>query len=156
MLNPEFDDRDVTTLADGDSGSDGDGDGDPTTSVTDSPFNSFDHTGYFIRPDGAWLAKSWSDLVDGQIISAINRTENNQAIPFGDACAATSQVWTGTDINGDLNTPNCLNWYSMSSTNKGTFGLLHTTTSAWTDAAPMGCADPAPCDGARHLYCVEA
>jgi hypothetical protein len=90
--------------------------------------------------DGTPVAASWPDLVDGSLLSAINRNENN--LP------ASSLVWTGATATGVYSAAvNCGSWTTSGGT--GSFGIAGSTDSSWSVSGTESCSIPKP------LYCFE-
>jgi hypothetical protein len=113
--------------------------GSPATAFTQSTFP-------YVLVDGTQIADDWTDLTDGTLDAAINRTENNVVV------AAPPGVWTGTIADGTAHGKDCVNWTSDASavaTDDGRTGNPGLTTSGWTDVG-----DPT-CDNLRRLYCFE-
>ncbi len=89
------------------------------------------------------IASDWNDLTNGQLlVSHIGFDQSGQAV--------LGSVWTNTKTDGTKNTLSCSNWFSDSSVNKGSYGLVNSgTSSAWTSSGDQTCNN-----GAR-LYCLS-
>jgi cysteine-rich repeat protein len=94
---------------------------------------------------GTVVANDWTDLVDGTLSAAINRSETGTLIDNAD-------VFTNTKASGDgIATTHCQNWTSSAPADATNVGLAKTgaTNSIWTVFASVRC------DTANHLYCFE-
>ncbi|MBX3233765.1 MAG: hypothetical protein KIT84_09140 [Labilithrix sp.] len=99
-------------------------------------------------------ADSWTGryvLVTGEIVALTSSDLTHDVLPkpinvdaYGNVVTEPDRVWTGTNDDGGLAIPDCVDW--TSSTAKGWTGK---TTGAWTHAAQTNCADTA------LLYCFE-
>ncbi|MEZ4447878.1 MAG: hypothetical protein R3B09_00275 [Nannocystaceae bacterium] len=98
----------------------------------------------YVRSDGALIADGWADLVDGTILSPINKDELG-----GDATEMGEMAWTGTKIDGLVDTRHCNSWTSGSFTNEGLTGWLTGADFQWTQLGVLKCNFEA------HLYCIE-
>ncbi|MCY1071144.1 DUF4215 domain-containing protein [Nannocystis sp. RBIL2] len=107
-------------------------------------------TGWYVLPTNppTLVAKGWAGLTSGQLMHAIDHTENGEAVP------EPLTAWTNTHIAGDLPALNlnCSNWNSMDGGASGRVGLSSATDKSWTDPAEPASA---PCNTQHHLYCVE-
>lgn len=106
----------------------------------------------YVRLDGAQVAASWMDLVDGGIAVPINRDEQRSVIDGPGA-----RAWTGLTTFGDNPTDaDCENWTSAAETSCliegicGASGDVMSTSALW--ATQEGGVD---CNFAFHLYCIE-
>ena len=97
----------------------------------------------FVRTDGAVVATSIADLIDGAITNPIQLDENGIEVSAG-------SVWTGTKSDGTaVSNFTCDGW--LQSIPAGRVGALDATDATWTDTG--GNRD---CDtGRNHLYCFE-
>jgi hypothetical protein len=94
--------------------------------------------------DGTLIASNWTDLVDGTLQHAINKTEFGQP-------AGYTYAWTGTDQSGTkVSGNNCDNWGVgvQQPNNQGAIGDVFSTTQ-WSYVAPNSCIN------AVALYCIE-
>ena len=91
------------------------------------------------RLDGAWVATSLADLIDGSLISPIDRNEFNSI----DA----KEVWTGSLSDGTLSGSNCVDWTSSSFLNFARVGDSPATDADWTEIFSVSCP------GSNALYC---
>lgn len=99
--------------------------------------------GDYIRIDGVIVANSWSDLITGSLLSAINITELNTV-------NNNSWVWTNTFKDGTIRQASgssCNNWSGNSS--GGATGDSTRKDSGWTDYGAIACIHLQP------LYCFE-
>lgn len=105
--------------------------------------------GKYVRMDGAVIAQSRIDLLDGSIAAAINLTEESTAPSvYGSEHAA--YTWTGTNASGNATTSTCAGWDQPQFAN-ATIGVT-TATSGWSD----GGYGAEQCQTyQRHLYCFE-
>jgi hypothetical protein len=104
------------------------------------------------RVDGTTIANNWNDLVDNQIIAAINKTELNGAPPQGNvACpAGNPTVWTATNANGTLSNAGstCSNW---TSTGGGSlWGRTTVSDTGWSNWCSGG-----TCSWTAPIYCFQ-
>ncbi|MEZ4448054.1 MAG: hypothetical protein R3B09_01160 [Nannocystaceae bacterium] len=95
---------------------------------------------------GKTIAKSWGDLVDGQLASPINVNESGVTIDPNDA-----NVWTSTTAAGALSAvgTHCSGWSSGSWSSTARVGDAMKTDKGWTDDGTK------ECDQLARLYCVE-
>ncbi len=101
----------------------------------------------FVRTDGALVAVSIADLLDGALQNPLEFDENGSGpSSFVDA------VWTGTSSAGTGSGAYCSDWTSGSPvTGSGGKGLRTSTSGSWTQDGTLSCGTLA---GAR-LYCFE-
>ena len=109
------------------------------------------HTGAYVMTNGAPIADSWDDLVDGMLLTPLNRTEAGQISTGGDICGG-GEVWTNTRFDGlRRSTEHCNGWNSdVGATSNG--GNVTATSGGWTDSSAcpkMSCTSMLP------LYCFE-
>lgn len=89
------------------------------------------------------VADNFTDLTDGNLDHAIDRTEANVEI-------TASPVWTGSNSAGALvSGVNCNDWTSVAQGMNGKVGTTVSATSAWSDSTDLGCTQ------AARLYCFE-
>lgn len=97
----------------------------------------------YVKVDGAVIATSKSDLIDGVGPTiVINKDQNGNSV--------TSQVWTGTKANGTRGTVStCSDWTSTGT--NGLSGLASATVTGgqWTFYSQTSC------DSSYRLYCFE-
>jgi len=99
------------------------------------------------RVDGALIAVSLDDLVDGTIANPINLTESG--------LLSGKYVWTGTDAAGNYaghNDDNCGQWSNGWSSGYGKVGYSNRTNGEWTNSDGAACNLCCPNPG---LYCFE-
>lgn len=111
---------------------------------SDSAADRLDHLGSFVRVDGTTIAGSWTDLTDGTLAVAINRTEQNALVS-----SAPGAVWTATATDGTLQGGTCGNWTSAAAASSATVGDHGATGATWTANGTS------PCSASLRLYCVE-
>jgi len=87
------------------------------------------------------VADDWDDLTDGSLAHAIDVNEEGDIV-------ASSMVWTGTQTNGGVNTPNCLGW-STGGALSGEGGLSSSAGSNWTRNGVTLCSS------SGRLYCFS-
>lgn len=88
------------------------------------------------------VATSKADLWDGIIDTAINRDQSG-------AGGVSNRVWTASDISGNRDIVNCLDWSSNSNGQNGQMGHSGRTLFQWI-------ADTSrTCDSAAALYCIS-
>jgi hypothetical protein len=122
------------------------------------------------RTDGVLIANNWSDLTDGSIANAINRTESGADVsgsapflpwtyvttsgtcdnetylsPGSGPCPAFSNCKTNCANNGGNN-----GWTSSNGFVQGSKGDINATNGNWTDGATGLCSTPA-----ERIYCIE-
>ena len=103
----------------------------------------------YVRMDGATVASSKRDLVDGSLSNAISVDEYGNPVPSG------TLVITGTKNNGLTANNICNNWQGITntSTKKGAIGNAFYTNKSWTyDQAGSLCKNMF---NTQRLYCFE-
>ena len=96
----------------------------------------------YVMVDGTVIATSWTDLTDGTIAHAIDRTELNTSY--------TGAVWTSTAPNGTfVGSVSCNGWTALGSNVTGLNGSASATTGPWTQAGGTFCNNAFP------LYCFQ-
>lgn len=95
----------------------------------------------YVRPDGATIAASWTDLTDGNLGAGISLNEDG-APPGG-----SDRVWTGTSNSGASAVNNCGNWKDAQL--QGQRGNLGGGGPGWSSI------DNGDCQTTAHLYCFE-
>ncbi len=116
---------------------------------TDSPSTRFVHaTVAYTLVNGAVVASSWSDLTDGGIAHAIDRTESAAAVD-------PTNVWTNTLADGTAGgfaaDGHCENWLFASGGHQGNTGFTSMVDAKWTKFSNHTCGGEAP----RRLYCFQ-
>ncbi|MBI2593157.1 DUF1554 domain-containing protein [Candidatus Daviesbacteria bacterium] len=113
--------------------------GSPSTRFTQS-------TSGYKKLDETLIANSWSDLVDGSLLSPINIDENQASVAPGNV------AWSDTLSNGNLRDMNssCNNWNNGTSSYNGVKGNAGSITGSWSDASIS-----TGCQNANRLYCFE-
>ncbi len=102
-------------------------------------------TGVYELVDGTLVAHGWTDLTDGALAHAIERTEDIMNKTPVDAI-----VWSHTSTDGkSLGTAHCLSWTSSAADKTGSYGLSKPVDSSWTNSAVTSCS------AAINLYCFE-
>jgi len=105
--------------------------------------------GPYVLVNGARVANTWADLIDGTIgTGGIDRTQTGQQI-------FASGVWTNTDpyglVPGGVNANNhCNRWSTDAGAANGSQGLSNTAAMQWTQNGAG-----TPCNGSARLYCFE-
>ena len=95
------------------------------------------------RTDGATLASSWADLIDGSIANPLQYDENGVFI-------GAQFAWTDTDTDGtQIDADDCIDWTSSDTVNRAWIGRTNQTGSSWTNGLSVICS------AAHHLYCFE-
>ncbi len=95
----------------------------------------------YVRPDGAMVAKSFADLVDGAL--AVPLSLNEDGAPPG----GSNRVWTGTTAAGASGAQGCGGWTDAAL--KGLRGGLAQAGPGWTATGNDACTQTG------HLYCIE-
>lgn len=98
----------------------------------------------YVRTDGAPVAESWEDLVDGQIGSPIHKDEAGE-----DASKLSTVAWTGTLADAGEAVDTCNGWTSTNPAVLGRVGSLVATDGTWTDSKSTTCFAKV------HIYCIE-
>jgi len=115
---------------------------------TTSPAARFFHSpGRYILADGTVFAQSWDDLVQGNLETPPNLTENLQEPSQGTAWSNT--LPDGTPAAGN---EHCNRWSSKDPTDDGRFGVTSVADGWWSD---YEVASPDACDIVQHIYCFE-
>lgn len=111
-----------------------------------SAFDRITSNGPFVRPDGVAFAASKASLIgnDATLLSGLNVTENGDLVS-----SSSTQVWTGTEVDGSPSQFNCQSWTLGTNIDDGAFGRPFRTTYEWM---LHGWRD---CDSALHLYCFS-
>jgi hypothetical protein len=114
---------------------------------TDSPSTRFvQATVAYTLVDGTEVATSWSDLTDGGIAHAIDRTESAATVGPGN-------VWTDTLSNGTAGgfaaNGHCENWTTTSHAARGNTGFSASAMETWTTFSNHECDVP------YRLYCFQ-
>ena len=97
--------------------------------------------GKYTLVDGTVVANSKTDLLDGSLLSQINKDE------YGQQIEGTPLVWTGSKSDGTKDANFCNDWSSESTF--GDYGRLTAITSKWTDDFKESCLAP------YRLYCIQ-
>ncbi|MBI2613176.1 MAG: DUF1554 domain-containing protein [Candidatus Levybacteria bacterium] len=117
----------------------------PAQSLPPRPFTH--STSPYKLVNGTLVANDWNDLITDKsgnyLTNPIRRDESGINI-------ADSVVWTGTNVSGNpVNSNNCSNWTSGSSSLSSVRGQNWQISQLWTSSAGTFC------DVALHLYCFE-
>jgi hypothetical protein len=111
-----------------------------------SPASRFVHaTGKYVLVSGTVIADNWTDLTDGLLYSAIERTASGDFAP-------SSAAWSNTTDDGEMIDPpqTCNNWTSGASFDAGNVGDVLAST-AWSQAL-IGSFS---CDWQWRLFCFQ-
>jgi cysteine-rich repeat protein len=111
-----------------------------------SPADRFFHSeGRYVLVTGEAVAESWEDLVDGELLTGIDRSLSGEEI-------SESAVWTATQTNGEGwgDGQTCESWSSTDPQDTARWGISGYADGLWTDGG-----DGATCVGGGHLYCFE-
>ena len=106
-----------------------------------SPSTSFTQTAMFVLVNGTAIANNWADLIDGSLLSPINRDES------GNFVLSSLGSWTGTNTNGTASAARCNNWTEPLALTGS--GGLFVADSRWTAAGSSKCGT------LRHIYCFQ-
>lgn len=94
--------------------------------------------------NGARIAASFADLIDGTLLAPITVSET------GGDLAPSSFVWTGTHPNGAVQPDaTCANWTDGTDGRPGLRGRFAFMNANWTEW------ESSPCDALAHLYCFQ-
>lgn len=118
---------------------------------TGSPSSRFTQSANpYILVDGTKLANNWGDLIDGTLLSAINKSELGGAGGVGTVGCPGASVWTNTNTNGtQLNGgSSCNNWSSTAGSS--IWGQQGQLSSSWTNWCSGG-----TCSWTDPLYCFQ-
>lgn len=116
------------------------------------PASTFLVDGVFKLRQGGVVAYSLDDLLDGNLVAPINRTEYGELLAPSPACNQSVEyaVWTGTSASGEEQLPNCNNWTSGGDAPTGLVGDANSTSETWS---ATNCT--ALCNTALPIYCVQ-
>ena len=112
-----------------------------STGTVDAKDRLTEPEGAFVRTDGAVIANSVSDLVDGTLDNPINLDE--------DGALHETPARTGTRADGTATGSDCSGWTSNEGSFVSTFGLPGETDESWTNEAVDTCG------GLSTFYCFE-
>jgi hypothetical protein len=95
--------------------------------------------------NGALVALSWDDFVDGSHSSPIHRTEEGVPPSSGNT------VWTATTPEGTLTdfAGTCADWTDSEAYGAANMGLFYFQDTNWTQASGSVCSS------SKRLYCIE-
>lgn len=121
--------------------------------AVDSPATRFTREGGpWVRVDGALIANSWDDLVDGELIFSLDVTEVGENPPDSTSQCGPQAVWTNTgpDGHGISSGSSCDNWTDTSSTSSawGNHGSPNNW-AIWCSGGTIACQTASP------LYCFQ-
>lgn len=104
----------------------------------------------YVLPQGQVVALSGLQLLSGQLLHAIDQTENGDAITPTPACdgAVEFGVWTGTNAMGETAEPHCDSWTGSDNALYGRIGDATATDATWS----VMCEES--CDVQLRIYCV--
>jgi len=100
----------------------------------------------YVLVDGAKVADSWADLIDGNLYGSIALDEHGDLAPSG------TVAWTYTSRYGTAHVGNdyCLDWSSAGpSLIAGEVGSVGVSDEYWTEGPNVDCA------GKHALYCFQ-
>ena len=123
--------------------------------VNVNPLTRFDRTTdcaeYVTLSDGALIASSFDDLIDGNLQIPINIDETPQFI------SGNFNVWTNTNADGTRvnNDRGCEDWGSNGGGSIGQVGDASATNSAWTLKPGGSGVGQLACDQEARLYCFQ-
>ena len=106
------------------------------------------HPWPYVRTDGAQIAASWDDLIDGTLEVPINVNENGTTI------TQDFRVFTNTKADGTIKSlvQHCCEWTCADSGKIGQAGEADATDSTWSGGVGgSGCSAPF----AVRLYCIQ-
>ena len=106
----------------------------------------FVNDGAIYRVDGVRVAASVAQLSSALLDAPLQLNEQGTFGPY-----EFENVWTGTDIDGNVAPATCNDWTSDSNSFGGEFGQSYAADSGWTTfyvPLYMGCSQP------QHLYCI--
>lgn len=113
------------------------------------------HAGPIVKTgNGEIIATSWPDLIDGQMDAGLSHDE------FGrELLAINETVWTGTLYDGTVQTfyyfLTCNDWRSTEDWEMTIVGYSWLTSKIWTGVYEEVHEPFQPCQGIRHLWCIE-
>jgi hypothetical protein len=119
-------------------------------------------TGPYKLPDGTLVAKDWSQLTSGALVSYIEETETGGLPPPSntgctcvgpDAGPASAAAWSDTDDTGKLidSALDCDNWTSTVSLSSNWGAVYPPSAEDWSAA----CSGYPGCSAVASLYCLE-
>ena len=116
-----------------------------TDAASPSTWQGLDPMKRYQLPSGTIVAKSWTQLVSGQLEVSINQTEAKIMLGQNDP----SNVWTGTLDDGSAAGSNCDGWTDPTDGSFGLRGKSLFENGTWTEFGDQKCY------GLGRLYCVE-
>lgn len=117
-----------------------------------SPATSFTQSNAYARTDGALIATSWADLIDGAHPVPIDVDEYGGPLPGVPGCGVGSGAWSATTPTGQFaGAPNCANWTVATINESGKMGDVLAMDAKWSDVG--NCA--VPCSTPLPIYCFE-
>ncbi len=93
------------------------------------------------------IAYNRDDLLDGLLLTPIDRNELGVSVLTEDGCSGTSGVWTGTESNGYAATDTCGLWND--NVMMGRAGQTSQVDARWSSGCLLGCFNELP------VYCIE-
>jgi hypothetical protein len=102
--------------------------------------------------DGTVIANNWADLIDGNLVAKISKTELGGAVPVGNTvCGGFPTVWSNTTASGALRSAggSCANWTSLGAQGAA-WGNAGLSTSGWSDWCSGG-----ECSSKSPIYCFQ-
>lgn len=121
--------------------------------LSDNVTNAVDHItsdGPWVRVDGVTVATNKADLIDGNLLTPINVTENGDYI-FDNMLSRSA--WTGTDETGTrvgtAAANRCADWTDGTAGSSGDIGGADRNGNIWSNWNIVSC------DGMNRLYCLE-
>jgi hypothetical protein len=104
--------------------------------------------------DGTVIANNWADLIDGNLVAKISKTELGGAVPVGNTVCGGGgfpTVWSNTTASGALRSAggSCANWTSLGAQGAA-WGNAGLSTSGWSDWCSGG-----ECSSKSPIYCFQ-
>jgi hypothetical protein len=122
-----------------------------------SPANAMTHSmGPYTLVNGPMIANNWDDLIDGALLSPINRNEQGEQVVGTSFVCKGGEVWSGTTAEG---TPmgtrgsfsfDCNGWSAIPLDSAGHTGSLLYSDVSWTNACLTF-----ECEQRLPIYCFE-
>lgn len=101
------------------------------------------------------VANNWADLIDGNLVATITKTELGGSVPLGNtSCAGGGfpTVWSNTSTSGaQLSTSlSCSNWTNEGNNGGSVWGRANDPGTSWTAWCSGGI-----CSWTSPLYCFQ-
>ncbi len=117
----------------------------------------------------AWLSDATTNAIDrindvgpwyrvGSTAKMFNNKANLSTVPLSpvsygedgrEFVVSREEAWTGTMAGGTRAADTCSGWTTTAYNYRGRYGVLVSSTSAWTESLTDNC------DVQKHLYCIE-